>query len=191
MRQAAAELQAAAGLQQQDQWDDYQQQQQWEGDSLGLKAAAAAAATAAADDRLSGLLAALGAASEEQAADRHREMVTRLRRLDQVCWRSLLRLKCCLSLYSACRCWLSCGMKKRKTMCSRFWSLSADCFRRTSSVYSCSCCPLTIVLCMVLCCTVQVLPKYQSVVSQLYDRLRVVSLDDLLPAVDRILAQHT
>jgi hypothetical protein len=35
----------------------------------------------------------------------------------------------------------------------------------------------------------QVLPKYQSVVSQLYDRLRVVALDELLPAVDRLLQQ--
>jgi hypothetical protein len=88
VRQAAAELQAAAGLQQQDHWDNHhhqQQQQLWEGDSFGPKAAAAAAAAAAADERLSGLLAALGAVSEQQAADRHKEMVTRLRRLDQVC----------------------------------------------------------------------------------------------------------
>lgn len=35
----------------------------------------------------------------------------------------------------------------------------------------------------------QVLPKYQSVLSELYDRLRVVSIDDLLPAVDKILMQ--
>jgi hypothetical protein len=34
-----------------------------------------------------------------------------------------------------------------------------------------------------------VLPKYQSVLSELYDRLRVVSMDDLLPAVDKILMQ--
>lgn len=33
----------------------------------------------------------------------------------------------------------------------------------------------------------QVLPRYQTVVSQLYDRLRVVSLDELVPAVDNIL----
>jgi hypothetical protein len=37
----------------------------------------------------------------------------------------------------------------------------------------------------------QVLPKYQSVVSQLYDRLRVVALDELLPAFDRLVAQRS
>jgi hypothetical protein len=82
VRQAAAQLQAAAGLhqqpddQQQQQWQQQQQQQQA---AYGLTPEGAAAA-----EQLSGLLRALGAADEQQAAERHREMVTRLRRLDQV-----------------------------------------------------------------------------------------------------------
>lgn len=55
-----------------------QQQQQ-----LDMSEALEADATAD-GDRLAGLLAALGAVDEQQAADRHREMVLRLRRLDQV-----------------------------------------------------------------------------------------------------------
>jgi hypothetical protein len=35
----------------------------------------------------------------------------------------------------------------------------------------------------------QVLPRYQSVVSELYDKLRVVSLEDLAPAVERLQLQ--
>lgn len=75
VRQAAAELQAAAGIQPTEQ----QQQQHREADSLAFEAAAAAAAS-----QLTGLLEALGAVSERQAVERHREMVSRLRRLDQV-----------------------------------------------------------------------------------------------------------
>jgi hypothetical protein len=78
VRQAAAQLQAAAGLHQQP--DDQQQwQQQQQQAAYGLTPEGAAAA-----EQLSGLLRALGAADEQQAAERHREMVTRLRRLDQV-----------------------------------------------------------------------------------------------------------
>lgn len=52
-----------------------------------------------------------------------------------------------------------------------------------------SCTELTL-RCLAVCAVLlQVLPKYQSVVSQLYDRLRVVALDELLPAVDRLLQQ--
>lgn len=36
---------------------------------------------------------------------------------------------------------------------------------------------------------VQVLPKYQAVLTELYDKLCVVSMDDLLPAVDKLLMQ--
>eukprot|EP00775_Hariotina_reticulata_P013264 gene13264-13394_t len=35
----------------------------------------------------------------------------------------------------------------------------------------------------------QVLPRYQNMASQLYDRLRVVALDEVIPALDRTLAQ--
>ena len=62
-----------------------------------------------------------------------------------------------------------------------------------------SCCTLqhTVRMPLNVCCAwcapslhpSQVLPKYQSVLSELYDRLRVVSMDDLLPAVDKILMQ--
>jgi hypothetical protein len=34
----------------------------------------------------------------------------------------------------------------------------------------------------------QVLPRYQRLASQLYERLRVVALDDVLPALDAALA---
>jgi hypothetical protein len=39
------------------------------------------------------------------------------------------------------------------------------------------------------CCAGQVLPRYQNLASQLYDRLRVVSLDEVIPALDSSLAQ--
>jgi len=60
-----------------------QPQHQHPQQQLDMSEALEADATAA-GDRLAGLLAALGAVDEQQAADRHMEMVLRLRRLDQV-----------------------------------------------------------------------------------------------------------
>lgn len=52
-------------------------------------------------------------------------------------------------------------------------------------------CMLTAVVscCDVAWLTLQVLPRYQRLVSQLYDRLRVVALDEVVPALDKCLAQ--
>lgn len=37
----------------------------------------------------------------------------------------------------------------------------------------------------------QVLPRYQRLAAELYERLRVVSLDEVLPALDNVLAAAT
>jgi hypothetical protein len=41
---------------------------------------------------------------------------------------------------------------------------------------------------LLLLLLLQVLPRYQRLASQLYERLRVVALDDVLPALDAALA---